>query len=115
MANEFFLLTWYEQEQIVLVEGFLGIWGAVLVNILSKLGMKESMWCCGKTEVRVQLTAEKTQSDRTDQNEEHKFIISNLAIPKASYIYTQCPVILDATAGDVQLKVSWNATRATAY
>lgn len=25
MANEFFLLTWYEQEQMVLVEGFLGI------------------------------------------------------------------------------------------
>ena len=29
MANEFFLLTWCKQEQMVLVEGFLGIWGSV--------------------------------------------------------------------------------------
>lgn len=29
MANEFFLLTWYEREKMVLVEGFRGIRGAV--------------------------------------------------------------------------------------
>lgn len=41
MANEFFLLTWYEQEQMVLVEGFLGI-GATFEE--SMLGGKKA---CG--------------------------------------------------------------------
>lgn len=47
MANEFFLLTCYEQEQMVLVEGFLGI-GALSESTFeeSMLGHKESMWCC---------------------------------------------------------------------
>lgn len=47
MANEFFLLTWYEQEQMVLVEGFLGI-GALSESTFeeSRLGRKESMWRC---------------------------------------------------------------------
>ncbi len=47
MANEFFLLTWYEQEQMVLVEGFLGI-GALSESTFeeSMLGKKERMWGC---------------------------------------------------------------------
>lgn len=46
MANEFFLLTRYEREKMVLVEGFRGIRGAVWVNIWSKLEKKESMRRC---------------------------------------------------------------------
>lgn len=47
MANEFFLLTWYEQEQMVLLEGFLGI-GALSESTFeeSMLGRKDSMRCC---------------------------------------------------------------------
>lgn len=47
MANEFFLLTWYEKQQMVLVERFLGI-GALSDSTFeeSRLGRKESMWCC---------------------------------------------------------------------
>lgn len=37
MPNEFFLLTWYGQEQMVLVEGFLGI------GVLSESTFEESM------------------------------------------------------------------------
>lgn len=44
MANEFFLLTWNEQEQM---EGFLGI-RALSESTFeeSRLGRTESTWCC---------------------------------------------------------------------
>lgn len=47
MVNEFFLLTWCEREQMVLVEGFLGI-GALSESTFeeSMLGRKDSMRCC---------------------------------------------------------------------
>lgn len=63
MANEFFLLTWYEHEQMVLVEGFLGI-GALSESTLeeSRFGRKKACGAvfCGITRTQEQLTSEKT-------------------------------------------------------
>lgn len=62
MANEFFLLTWYELEQMLPVEGFLGIRELSQSTFAeNRLGRRESMWCCILR--NTMLTTEETHSN----------------------------------------------------